>query len=618
MSKARARTKRLFKSFAAIVAPPPVLKVSEWADEHRRLSSESSAEPGQWRTDRTPYMREIMDAINDEETETVVVQSSAQVGKTELLLNIIGYHVHQDPAPTMLVQPTLDLGEAFSKDRLAPMIRDTPVLAERIKNKSRDGGNTLLYKSFPGGHVTLSGANSPSSLASRPIRIVLADEIDRYPVSAGEEGDPVELVTKRTTTFFNRKRVLVSTPTIKGASRIEEFYLDSSMEQWCLPCPSCEELQPLMWGQVKFEYDKETKKCTSVAMACKHCGTLHSEREWKAGEGLWIARSDNRKMRGFHLNELASPWKRWTEVVEDFQTANRGGPEKLKVWINTALGETWEEKGTGVEADDLIKRREQYQCEIPGGVLLLTAGVDVQDNRLEYEIVGWGAEAESWGIYYGVIMGDPGQKQVWDDLDTLVINNVFRQADGQELKVATTCIDSGGHFTKQVYDYCKAREAKRVWAIKGQGGSGVPFIRRPKSRNDEGAWLFMVGVDVGKDTLSSRLSIQFEGPGYCHWPISAASGYNEEYFHGLTSEHRVMRYVKGRPSFHWELRPGHSRNEPLDCRNYATTALEIVGGEAVLEALNRQREQSLGQSVKPAAPQPPRRRAGVMSKGIEA
>lgn len=616
MTKARARTRRLFKDFASIVAPPPVLKVSEWSDEYRKLSSESSAEPGQWRTDRTPYMREIMNAINDEATETVVVQSSAQVGKTELLLNIIGYHVHQDPAPTMLVQPTLDLAEAFSKDRLAPMVRDTPVLAERIKNKSRDGGNTLLYKSFPGGHITLSGANSPSSLASRPIRIVLADEIDRYPVSAGEEGDPVELVTKRTTTFFNRKRVLVSTPTIKGASRIEEFYLDSSMEQWHLPCPSCEELQPLAWPQVKFEYDKETKKCTSVAMACKHCGALHGEREWKAGKGKWIARADNRKMRGFHLNELASPWKRWSDIVEDFQTATRGGPEKLKVWINTALGETWEEKGTGVDAEDLVKRREQYTAEVPDGVLLLTAGVDVQDNRLEYEIVGWGTEAESWGIRYGVIMGDPGQRQVWNDLDNLVINNVFRRSDGQELTVATTCVDSGGHYTKQVYDYCKFREAKRVWAIKGRGGSGVPLIQRPKRRNDEGAWLFTIGVDVGKDTLSSRLSIQFEGPGYCHWPISATSGYHEDYFSGLTAEHRVMRYTKGRPSFHWELRPGHSRNEPLDCRNYASVAMEIAGGIVALERLQRQRERREGQSTKVVIPQA-RKKNGVVSKGID-
>jgi phage terminase large subunit GpA-like protein len=591
MAKPKARTIRLFRELATIVAPPPVLKVSEWADEYRKLSSESSAEPGQWRTDRAPYMREIMDAISDEETETIVMEASAQVGKTELILNIIGFHVHQDPAPVMLVQPTLDLSEAFSKDRLAPMLRDTPVLRDKIRNRSRDGGNTLLYKAFPGGHVTLSGANSPSSLASRPIRIVLADEIDKYPASAGDEGDPVELVTKRSTTFFNRKRVLVSTPTIKGASRIEEFYLDSSMEQWCIPCPSCADSQPFSWPQIKFEYDKAMKKCTEVNMACKSCGALHSEREWKTGTGAWVARSVNRKIRGFHLNELASPWKRWVEIVEDFKAAERGGPEKLKVWVNTSLGETWEERGTGVDSDVLINRREYYKATVPDQVLLLTCGVDVQDNRLEYEIVGWGVGAESWGIQYGVIMGDPGQRHVWDMLDVHVVNNSFERADGQKLQVMTTCVDSGGHYTKEVYANCKKRESRRVWAIKGKGGTGFSFINPPKKRNREGAWLFVIGVDIGKDTLFSRLSIEFEGKeGYCHFPRDTKSGYTEEYYPGLTSEHRVKRIVKGLPSFHWEKKMSSARNEPLDCRNYATAALEIVGGIKTLDALYRHRE----------------------------
>lgn len=615
MAKPKARTIRLFCDLAAIVAPPPVLKVSEWADEFRRLSSESSAEPGQWRTDRAPYMREIMDSISDEEVETVVMQSSAQVGKTELLLNIIGYHIDQDPAPVMLVQPTLDLAEAFSKDRLAPMLRDTPALRDKIRNKSRDGGNTLLYKSFPGGHVTLSGANSSASLASRPIRIVLADEIDRYPASAGDEGDPVDLVTKRSTTFFNRKRVLVSTPTIKDASRIEEFYLDSSMEQWQLPCPSCSESQPLMWPQVKFDYDKALKKCVEVNMACKTCGTLHSEREWKSGEGKWVTRSNNRKIRGFHLNELASPWKHWNEIVDDFKTAERGGPEKLKVWINTSLGETWEERGTGIEADDLIKRREAYDAVVPKDVLLLTCGVDVQDNRLEYEVVGWGSEAESWGIQYGVIMGDPGQPHVWKMLDTLVVNNTFVRVGGERMRVMTTCVDSGGHYTKEVYTYCKKRELLRVWAIKGKGGSGFAFIMPPKKKNDAGVWLFNIGVDIGKDTLSSRLALKFDGAGYCHFPRDSKTGYDEAYFPGLTSEHRVTKYTKGRPSFHWEKKSSGARNEPLDCRNYATAAFEIIGGTRVIEALGKQREDSVGNNNSQAVKKV--KRTGVANKGIE-
>lgn len=616
MRKPSAHTVTLFRSLAAAVAPPPVLKVSEWADEKRRLSSESSAEPGQWRTARTPYMREPMDAISDEETETIIVMTSSQVGKTELLLNVIGYHVDQDAAPIMLVQPTLDLAEAFSKDRLAPMIRDTPALREKIRSKSRDGGNTLLYKSFPGGHVTLSGANSPASLASRPIRIVLGDEIDRYPEEAGNEGDPVELVTKRATTFFNFKRLLVSTPTIKGSSRIEEFYDESSMEQWNLPCPSCGEYQPLAWPQVKFEYDAQTKRCNRAEMVCKSCGALHVEREWKAGEGKWVARKDNKQMRGFHLNELASPWKRWTRIVEEFKTAERGGPAKLKVWINTSLGETWEERGTSVDAGSLIKRRENYPA-LPNEVLLLTCGVDVQDNRLEYEIVGWGAEAESWGIHYGVIMGDPGQRYVWTMLDAQVINAPFVRVDGQQLSVISTAVDTGGHYTKKVYEYCVSSEAKRVWAIKGRGGTGIPFIGRPKRRNDEGAWLFIVGVDVGKDTLVSRLSTQFPGPGFCHFPELARAGYDEAYFDGLTAEHRVPRKVDGRIVYHWELKPGASRNEPFDCRNYATAALEIIGGEAAIAALLRMREEQTKRKPVAAVSATPKKRRGVVSKGVE-
>lgn len=612
--KADPKTLNLFKSIAKVVSPPPILKVSEWADKYRRLSSEASAEPGQWRTDRAPYQKEIMNAVNDEEVETVVVMSSAQVGKTEFLLNTIGYFVHQDPAPIMLVQPTLDIAESFSKDRLAPMLRDSPVLKDKVKTKSRDSGNTLLHKSFLGGHITMAGANSPSSLASRPIRIVLCDEVDRYPASAGTEGDPVDLVTKRSTTFFNRKRILSSTPTDKETSRIEAAYLESSMEQWCLPCPSCNELQPLAWGQINFDFEEESKRCSRAEMACSFCGSLHSEMEWKSGTGEWISRADNKQVRGFHLNELASPWKRWTKIVQDFIEAKRGGPEKLKVFINTSLGETWEEKRKVVEKEVLIKRRERYDCEVPEDVLVLTASVDVQDNRLEYEIVGWGLEKESWGIKYGVIMGDPGQSYVWKTLDSHVIDKTFMRKDGQQLAVMTTCIDSGGHFTDEVYAYCKAREFKRVWAIKGRGGSGIPLIQFPKKRNDKGVWLFIIGVDVGKDTVASRLKVDFEGqPGYCHFPIDDGKGYDPAYFDGITSEHRVIRHVKGQKSMHWEKISSGARNEPFDLRNYASAALEILN--PAMEQLKKQFDANKS-SEKPA-PIIPKKKAGLVSKGVE-
>lgn len=601
-------TPGLFRELARVVAPPPELTVSQWADLYRRLSSESSAEPGQWRTDRAPYQREIMDAINDPAMETVVVMTSSQVGKTEILLNIIGYHIDYDPSPILVIQPTLAMAQTFSKDRLAPMLRDTPALQGKVADaRSRDSGNTVLHKIFPGGHITIVGANSPASLASRPIRILLADEVDRFPASAGTEGDPLTLAEKRTTTFWNRKKIFVSTPTIKGMSRIEAAFLSSTQEEWCLPCPSCGRYQPLTWAQIRFE---------DVTHECLYCGAGHGEFEWKAGQGKWVAKEKGSHIRGFHLNELASPWKRWEAIIQEFKEANKekkkGNIEMLKAWVNTTLGETWEEQGEGIEAEDLIKRRERYDCEVPEDVLVLTCGVDVQDNRLEYEIVGWGLEQESWGIQYGVIMGDPGQEHVWEMLDA-VLKRTYTRKDGQVLQIMTTCIDSGGHHTKEVYEFCKAREFQRVWAIKGQGGSGVPYIQRPKRRNDGGVWLFGVGVDVGKDTVASRLKVEFQGPGYCHFPFEPEKGYDQVYFEGLTAEHRVIRYSKGKAVIRWEKRTSGARNESFDIRNYATAAFEILNPP--LEALKNKLE-TAEKSAK-SAPKTTKRKAGLVYKGIE-
>lgn len=595
-------TAGLFRELARVVAPPPDLTVSQWADLYRRLSSESSAEPGQWRTDRAPYQREIMDAINDPAVETVVVMTSAQVGKTEILLNIIGYHIDYDPAPIMVMQPTLQMGQAFSKDRLAPMLRDSPALHGKVADaRSRDSGNTVLHKTFPGGHITIVGANSPSSLASRPIRILLADEIDRFPSSAGAEGDPLTLAEKRTTTFWNRKMVYVSTPTIKGVSRIEKAFLGSSQEEWCLPCPTCATYQPLTWAQIRFE---------DVTMECIECGARHGEFEWKAGQGKWVPKAENNGVRGFHLNELVSPWKRWFKIIEEFLKAKRGGPDMLKAWVNTTLGETWEEQGDGVESDDLMKRRETYDCEVPEGVLILTAGVDVQDDRLEIEVVGWGVGKESWGIQYHRIYGDPGQPAVWGQLDEF-LSRTWKYEDGTTIGIACACIDSGGHFTQQVYDFCKPREHRRIFAIKGRGGEGIPLIGQASRTNRKRVALFPVGVDTGKELILSRLKVEYEGPGYCHFPREQEKGYDETYFQGLTSEQRVLRMHKGRPRHEWVKRPG-TRNEPIDCRNYATAALEILSPN--LEALAKLPRQDYFKQHAPMTGAPRKRR--LISRGV--
>lgn len=576
-------TADMFARIFKVLQPPPEMTLSKWADKFRRLSAGSSAEPGRWKTAKAPYQKEIMDAITDITIKKVVIMSAAQVGKTDaMVLNPIGYYVHYDPSPIMVIQPTIDMAEKFSKEKLSPMLRDTPVLADRINEKSRNSGNTIMQKIFPGGFITIAGANSPTGLRSHTIRILLADEIDAYPASAGKEGDPLLLASKRQTTFWNKKQVDISTPTVKGVSRIEVEYENSSRGEWNTPCPCCGELQPLVWSNVVF--DKED--LSEIKYACSKCGVISSEAEWKEHftEGTFVHEDPENPVRGFHLNTLASTLTTWQEVVEKFLIANaemkKGNVELMKVWTNTEMGQTWEEDGETVEDDELMKRREKYNCEVPEEVLYLTAGVDTQDDRFEIEVVGWGPEYESWGIKYAVIYGDTSnmEDQCWKDLDTF-LQQSWKKADETQLKLSCTCIDSGGHRSNQVYKFCKARFNRRVFAIKGSNDSAAAYIQKPTKSNREGAYLFTLGVDTGKSLLMDRLKLEDEGPGFCHFPKEDGRGYDEKYFKGLTSEKKVMRYKMGRPYFAWDLKDKgqHKRNEALDCRNYATAAIEITG-----------------------------------------
>ena len=611
--KQRKNTTRLFQKLMKSFATPPDMTVSEWADAYRMLSPEASAEPGKWRTDRAPYQREIMDAVSDDKCYKVVIMSSAQVGKSEVILNQIGYHIDYDPAPMLYLLPTDTMAEVFSKDRVSPMIRDTPSLKAKVETvKSRSSGNTILHKTFNGGHLTFIGANAPSQLASRPIRIVFADEVDRFPDSAGTEGDPLSLAVKRTTTFWNRKIIVVSTPTIKGISKIEKEYEASSQEHLNVACPHCGKFQTYEWEQLKFDHESGTRDFKLLGYKCRYCGKIEREVLWKRQPIKWIAeRPEIKDVRGFHLNELASPWKAWDEIIEDFLEAKRKGRETLKVWHNTSLGLPWEEDGDLDIKDILLRRRKMYNCDVPKEAVVLTCGVDVQDNRLEYEVVGWGKEKRSWGIKYGVLMGDPGKPDVWRMLDDVIFANYERE-DDLKMQIMTTCIDSGGHFTNEVYDYCKKREMRRVWAVKGQGGSGVPYIQRPKKRNKAGAFLFNIGVDVGKDTMASRLKTQFEyESGYCFFPVESEKGYDEQYFEGLTAEKRNIRTVNGRTVINWVKKYEGIRNEPFDLRNYATAALEILNPN--LDMLYRR----LNETTPGAEPSQPKKKRGRVTKGVD-
>lgn len=578
--KMEPQTVKLFAVVLQKLKPPPPLTISQWADKYRVLSSESSAEPGRWHTDKAPYQRAIMDAIGDPHVREVVVMSAAQIGKTDaFILNVLAYYMDYAPAPIMCMQPTLDMGQTLSKDRISPMLRDTPRLKGLVDVKSRFAGNTVMKKNFIGGHITIVGANSPSSLASRPIKVLLADEIDRYPKSAGTEGDPLNLAKKRQTTFWDCKTVMVSTPTIKGDSRIEDAFNLSTQEEWNIPCPECGAYQPLVWENVKFDPDNLEK---GIDYVCCECGCVANEYRWKAQEikGKYVAANPGAATRGFHLNTLASTFVGWDEVVRKFLEAkealDHGNPEEMKVWVNTELGQTWEERGIQLEDTELYNRREIYPAEVPDDVLFLTAGVDVQDDRFEVEVVGWGEGAECWGIRYQKIFGDMLSDQVWQDLDDFLLRS-WRKADGTEYTLLATCIDSGGHHTDEVYRFAKDRLNRRIFAIKGMGGAGVPYIRNPSKNNRVKTNLFIIGVDAGKTSIYQRLEVITPGPNYCHFPSNPESGYDENYFKGLTAEKKVVRFVKGHLKEYWEIKDKeHKRNEPLDLRNYALAALSIT------------------------------------------
>jgi len=547
--------------------PPPKLSVSGWADSYRKLSPEASAEPGQWNTARAEYQRGILDAFNDPQIDTVVVMTSAQVGKTEILNNVVGFYIAQDPSPILVVQPTLDMAQTWSKDRLAPMLRDTPALQGLVKDaRARDSGNTTLHKLFPGGHITACGANSPSSLASRPIRVVLCDEVDRYPVSAGSEGDPVSLARKRSATFWNRKIAMFSTPTNKGNSRIETAFEESDKRSFYLSCSHCGHEQTLKWGNVRWDEGKPE----SAHYVCEDCGAVwdDADRIRAIRAGKWVAEEPGKRVAGFRLSGLYSPWTPLESAVRDFLEAKKQ-PATLRVFVNTFLGEVWEEQGESVDDYQVAERREEFGETLEKSILLLTAGVDVQDDRLEVEIVGWGKDEESWSLDYRTLYGDPSSPAVWQDLDN-ILGQQFEREDGKILTIRSACIDSGGHHTNSVYTYVRPREGKRIFAIKGVGGTGKPIVGRPSTNNIGKIRLFPVGVDTAKELLFSRLRITEPGPGYCHFPMSRT----DEYFRQLTAEKQVTRYHKGfaRREF-VKTRP---RNEALDVRVYAMGALAIL------------------------------------------
>lgn len=570
--------------------PLPKTSVSQWADNHRMLSSGISAEPGKWKTSRAPYQKDIMNAFTEPGIHRVVVKSSSQIGKSDMMNNVIGRFAHLDPCAIMMIQPTIDMAQDYSKTRIAPMIRDTKVLNTLFYDvKSRDANNTILSKVFPGGRLIMCGANSPAGLASRPIRILLADEVDRFPDSAGTEGDPVDLAAKRMTTFWNSCMGLFSTPTNEGSSRIDEEYLAGTQEEWQHKCPNCGEYHLLRhidmtvdYKEIKTPSGKKTVIVNDVKWRCPHCGFSFSEKEMKQTPQKYISRNADalkNGIRSFFVNGFTSPWMTWSKIMREWLEA-KGDPEREKVIMNTVFGESYKQKGAFEDEQIFLRRRESYGAELPNGVLLLTAAIDTQDNRLEYEVVGWGKEEECWGIRKGIVLGAPNQARTWKEIDN-ILDKTYHFADGKGLKVVRTFIDSGGHYTSDVYNYCQKNFHKQRFAIKGRGGPGIPLIYKIAKANNAKAPLILLGVDDGKQQIMDRLSIDSPGPLYFHFPqdegIKELSnrGYDDLYFKGIISEHKKVYKRNGVLREVWETTK-NVRNEPLDLRNYNLACMKSL------------------------------------------
>jgi phage terminase large subunit GpA-like protein len=596
------------RRLARRTAPPPRLRLSQWADQHRRLSPESSGEPGRWSTDRAEYQRGIMDAMTDPLVERVVLMTSARVGKTQCLNNLIGYHIHQDPAPIMLVLPSIERAEEWADDEFDPMIRDTPPLRAILgERKSRAAKQRRLHRIFPGGRLYMVGANAPSGLAAKTIRVVVQDEVDRFPASAGQEGDPVSLAERRANTIWNRKLVLSSTPLIAGASRIEAAYFDSDQRRFWVPCPHCDEPQTLKWAQVQPQDDP-----AAARYHCEKCGTGWTDAErWGAvRRGEWRAEGEFRGTAGFHLNELYSPWRRLAETVADF-IAKKGRPDTLKTWVNTALGETWQERGEAPEFQRLYDRREEWEpMTVPAGGLLLTAGVDVQrEGRVEIYVWAWGRNRESWLIDHVVINGSPFDAKTWRNVDE-ALKAQYKHASGAMLSIRRAAVDSGdGATTQEVYHFTRRVGQHRAIAIKGQDKQLVPIaIGKAVDVKRNGAILGELKLwHVGSSLLKGEFygQMRLEQPtaesgelfpqGFVHLPKHVAS---EEVCRQLTAED--LRRVPDKKGFVRREWVKTRANEALDCRVYARAAASHLGIDRWRDAVWSQLEEALATPV--AAP----------------
>ncbi len=569
--------------------PPPKLTLSQWAERYAVLSKETSAQTGRFRA--FGYQTGIMDAITDPSVTEITVMKSARVGFTKILDHIVGYYLHQDPSPILLVQPRVEDAEDYSKTEIMPMLRDTPVLAEIAGDpKARDGKQTILKKTLlNGSSLTMVGANSPGGFRRITARIVLFDEVDGYPAGgAGSEGDQIALGTKRSETFWNRRIVAGSTPTVKGVSRIEKRFEESDQRRFYVPCPQCGEHQVLEWGGpdlpygIKWAKDADGNGLPETARyVCRHNGCLIEEADKAAmvEAGEWRASKPFKGHAGFHIWAGYSLFVNaaWPKLVEEWLRV-KSDPQQRQTFFNLVLGQPYEDRGEGAMNElFLVSRTEVWPDEVPAGVAVITAGLDTQDDRVEIEIVGWGRNEESWSLAHEIVEGDPDDLSVWAEVDAY-LKRIWHKADGRSLEVLAACVDSGGHKTQRVYEFSKARLGRRIWAIKGENASGgkrsqVWPAKRVSARMKASFRPVIIGVNAAKDVIRTRLHIPQPSAGeasagYMHFPADR----DINYFAQLVAERSIVKTVNGQKYRVWESSPGRA-NEALDCRVYAYAAL---------------------------------------------
>ncbi|WP_158808640.1 phage terminase large subunit family protein [Beijerinckia sp. L45] len=572
----------LRKGILEALKPPTHLSLSEWANTYAHLSAETSADAGKFRSFK--YQDGIMDAVTDPSVTQITVMKSARVGYTKILDHIVGYHIAHDPSPILVVQPTVADAEDYSRTEIAPMLRDTPCLAAIVGDlKAKDSDQRVAKRMFSNGSsISFIGANSAAGFRRITARVVAFDEVDGYPVGgADDEGDQIALGIKRTETFWNRKIILGSTPTLKGSSRIEKSFLESDQRRYHVPCPQCGHMQVLKWENIRWDKDvdeagKTTKHYPETAyFVCEDAGCIIQEHDKPKmiDNGEWIAEAPFTGHAGFHIWAAYSlfPNAAWRFLVEEFLRVKHD-PTQLQTFCNLVWGQTWEEQGETVSAGNLQARVENHDGDtIPESVKVLTAGVDTQDDRLEVKIVGWGAKEEAWVVATEVLLGDPSQPHVWAQLDA-VLTDRYHSADGRTLRIRATCVDSGGHHAAMVYSFCKTRKKQNVYAIKGAAGPKTIWPKRASKGGNKGAdTVYIVGVDTAKEAIYSRLRIREPGPGYIHFGADC----DDEYFLQLTAEKVVTRYRAGRPFRIWV--PIRARNEALDLFVYGLAALKSLG-----------------------------------------